>query len=127
MGAVVTGFAIGGVAYGIGLLTAISDDFDNQKGWLILPVAGPWITLGQREDTCREYDSIDDTYNDCVSNAFTPLLLIIDGLMQVAGGTLVFVGNAAPRTWLVRDGVSVSIAPTRVGKNAPGATVFGTF
>jgi hypothetical protein len=127
MGAVVTGIAIGGVAYGLGLLTAISDDFENQKGWLILPVVGPWLTLGQREDSCREYDSIRDTYNDCVSNAFTPLLLVIDGILQVVGGTLIFIGHAAPRAWLVRDGVSVTIAPTRVGKSAPGAVLSGTF
>lgn len=118
MGPIITGYAVGGSAYGIGLLAGAADGFDNEKGYLLLPVLGPWLTLSQRQGCA-------DSYIGC--DFFAPLMLVMSGLMQGAGATLILVGHAAPRTWLVRDDVTVSVLPVPMGEQGYGAALTGTF
>ncbi|HEX7671039.1 MAG TPA: hypothetical protein VF395_15695, partial [Polyangiaceae bacterium] len=60
----VAGLSLLSGAYLLGLTAGAFDGFDNQKGWLFLPVAGPWITSSQRRScvgaslvTCSVNDS----------------------------------------------------------------------
>ena len=116
-GPLITGIALVGSFYLLGLAAGAGDDFDNQKGWLLLPVLGPWMTLMQREDTCE----IQDEFGDSCS-------VVFDGLVQGTGALLMGIGLAVPKTVLVRDDArTVRIAPGRVGEQGRGLTIRGTF
>jgi hypothetical protein len=130
-GLVIAGFLVAGIPYGIGLLGASSADFKNESGWLAVPFAGPWLFMGRRNYAC---DNNDDDANDpddneglsCVGEAFLIMGLIMDGVMQAGGGTLLLIGYANPKKHVIRDGVSVNVHPMRVG-TGQGLGLTGTF
>lgn len=134
-GAVITGYVLGGVGYGAAVLAALGSDFANHSGWLLLPVVGPWLTLGLRDyHDCSNQTSSDSTSSDydstydeeCVEDGFAMAGLIIDGMLQAAGATLVFIGHAAPKQVLVRGQISLRLTPLRVGPGY-GLGVMGAF
>ena len=91
---------------------------------VLLPVAGPWLTLGLRDyhdcsnNTNNSTDSTyDSSYDEqCVEDGFAMIGLIFDGMLQAAGATLLFIGHAAPKSVLVRSQTSFRLTPLRVGR-----------
>ena len=122
-GLVISGSIVLGVFYGLALMVASADGFPNESHWLAVPVAGPFITMAAREDRCDE-----DAYAlDCVSDAMVRTYLIMDGIGQVAGATLLTVGLASTRRRLVRQDIAdLTVAPARVGSGY-GLSAFGRF
>ena len=132
-GPFVTGLAIGGAAYMLSVSIAAGDSFENQKGWLLLPAIGPWITLLARDDTCdvstTTIGSVDEA-RDCAYEASSAaeVLLVFDGILQGTGLLLVTIGLAAPRTVLVRDDAAeLVVQPVRVGRSGYGMGLSGSF
>lgn len=126
---VITGWILSGVGYGIVLSAAISSDFENQSGWLAVPFAGPWITLGRRNSSCNDSDPNqegDGTGWECLGDLFLGLGLIMDGMVQAAGGTLLLIGYTNPKTHVIRDGAKVNVQPMSVG-SGHGLGVTGSF
>jgi hypothetical protein len=97
---VVAGWVLFLTGYGIGGLGAIGASEGNESGWLFAPVVGPWMTLGR-----RSYSGCDQTDNTnglgCVGDVFATMGLIVDGVLQLAGVTLLTVGYLAPKRTLV--------------------------
>lgn len=124
-GLVIAGSIVGGIAYGFSITGAVGADFDNKSGSLLVPVLGPWImlALGGASDKCQSgsYGSY------CETNSGLRSMLVLDGLMQVAGATMLAVGIGLPRTRLVRRDVTVSMAPMSLGRDGYGVGAVGQF
>jgi hypothetical protein len=120
-GLVITGSAVLGAPWALGVSIAGNDKFSNQSGWLIVPVVGPLITLALRNDcVTREY------YSGCYDDG-TRGMLILDGLTQAAGLTLMVLGVAVPKTQLVQSGfVALQLAPI-VGPERAELAAQGSF
>ena len=131
-GAVVTGYVLTGVPYGVGLAAAFSSEFANGGAYLAVPWAGPWLTLGMRQSKCKQDTaSTSGTESDsdalgCAGDAAIVTSLIIDGILQAVGGTLLLTGYLITSQKLVRDPVAWQILPTRVG-SATGLAAVGSF
>lgn len=126
--ALITGYVVTAVPYFTGLLIAATTGFPNRSAFLAVPWAGPWLTLGLRENRCEpETYSEDSTDADgCIEDAVASMVLIFDGVIQAAGGTLVLVGYLAPQTKLVRDAPAMSFTVRRMGAGY-GLSAFGVF
>jgi hypothetical protein len=128
-GLVVAGALIAGIPYFFSVVTASSVGLSNETGWLYVPVAGPWMTLGQRSYGCNNLDNANQSTSQslqCVGDVFAVMGLIADGVMQAAGATLLVVGVAAGRPTLVRDDEALHVTPMRIGTGY-GAGVTGAF
>jgi hypothetical protein len=129
-GLVTAGWVLTGIGYGIALIAATSADFQNHSGWLAVPVAGPWLTLGRRDYACEDRNENEDPdaseSAECVGEIFVVMGLILDGMIQTAGGTLLLIGYVSQKQELVREQPALHIAPTRVGSGY-GIGVSGGF
>lgn len=132
-GAAITGFVLTGVPYMFGAVAAFSSNFVNKSGYLLVPWAGPWLTLALRDSTCDDIDSGNNDANQtasdsvgCVGDTFVGFALVMDGIIQAAGGTVLLVAYLAPRQKLVRNEPAVGFAPVRVGSGY-GLGAYGTF
>lgn len=126
LGLVITGAAVGGGAYGFVVLGALDSGFDDKTGFLLIPLAGPWLMLaagGAQDKTCPTDDDACEGENNQMERA----VLVLDGLAQATGATLVALGFAFPRQRLERTGPSVSLLPTGFGRHGLGAAFVGTF
>jgi hypothetical protein len=124
----VAGGIVAGVPYFFSIVAASAAQSSNASGWLFVPVAGPWLTMGQRAYGCN-LDATNQTTGQslqCVGDIFVVMGLIADGVMQATGATLLVVGATATKSTLVRDLESFHVAPMRVGTGY-GAGVIGSF
>jgi hypothetical protein len=112
-GLVISGYITTGIAYGLGLMAAIAANFENSSAYMVVPIAGPWLTLGRRH-RCTLSSSEGESYR-CVGDFFVVLGLITDGVMQTIGGSLLLSGYLAGRTRSVRSDLAWSVGPRRVG------------
>jgi hypothetical protein len=111
-GALITGYILTGVPYVIGLIAATSSNFANSSGYLLVPWAGPWLTLGFRKNHCET--SSDPA--ECFEDMGVGMGLVFDGIIQGAGGVVLLAAYLAPRPKLVRDGqVSFRFTPVGTG------------
>jgi hypothetical protein len=107
-GLVTAGYLAAGIPYGIGLVVALSTDFDNGTEWLAVPFAGPWLTLGQRRYHCDESSSGNsDDAAGCLGDVFVVMGLVMDGLIQAAGGALLLTGYLSTKKTLIREDVAL--------------------
>jgi hypothetical protein len=114
-----TGTLMVAFPYALGVFISAGDKFDNQKGWLLAPVAGPWITLLARKEYDCPTDGCQGSHDLAVGIA-----LISDGLVQATGAILIL--TAIPPANSGATVRPVSVAPY-VRSNAAGLTVVGTF
>jgi hypothetical protein len=127
-GLVIAGTVVAAVPYFFSVVAAGAAQSNNASGDLYVPLAGPWLTMGQRKYGCNPDQTNSTTGQNlqCVADIFVVMGLIADGALQAVGATLLIVGLTATKSELVRDDQSVRIAPMRVGSGY-GAGVFGTF
>jgi hypothetical protein len=127
-GLVTAGWIVTGIPYGLGLVAAVSADFDNASGWLAVPFMGPWLTLGRRHYSCGDSDQNGDGREGlhCVGDIFAVMGLIMDGVIQAGGGTLLLIGYANPKTHVIRDDAKLQIRPMRLG-SGHGLGMAGSF
>ena len=113
-GFVTAGYIVTGVPYAIGLLAAVSADFANHSGWLVVPFVGPWLTLGRRDNACvgTPNDVQDD--RECWKDVIMAPL-ILDGIVQSIGGTFLAIGYLATKEWVVRDDLAYVVLPSPIG------------
>jgi hypothetical protein len=112
LGLVGSGAAIGGTAYFISLIYALSTcgaqmDCRSGSGWLYLPIVGPFITAAQSGTTGGA------------------ALAAFDGGVQVLGAVLAVAGVVAPRKFVVWQDkmASISVTPSSPGPMAAGLAV----
>lgn len=128
-GLVIAGSIVGGIGYGFGILGATSADFEHKSGALMVPVLGPWLMMalgGAKDEPCT-YGTYGTYSSDCGSKAGLRTLLVLDGMMQAAGATMLIVGLAVPTTRIIRKDVTVSFAPMSLGKEGYGLGAIGQF
>ena len=124
---VTAGYIVAGIPYLFSAIAALSADQKNESGWLYVPFAGPWMTLGRRSYSCNPDAQNQSTSQSlgCVADVFVIMGLITDGILQATGGTLLFIGYVATKPGLARNDEGVRILPMRVGTGM-GAGVVGT-
>jgi hypothetical protein len=118
------GWIIGGTVafaalYGWGAGRAAELDFANQTGWLLVPVAGPWITLLARHN--------DTGPDSAFSNPLTVIALVADGIMQPFLVGQVISMSVAPPTWAVPNVKQSARLLPYIAKDVAGLQVVGTF
>jgi hypothetical protein len=114
-GFVIAGFIVAGIPYGIGVMSAVANSFENQTAWLTLPVAGPWLTLASRRRACSEPgDTILDS-PECFADRWTDWMIGTSGVIQAIGVTFLIIGHSATASYAVRDDIATWILPGTVG------------
>ena len=118
-GLVVGGAVTFGVMYLLTVLVgaAINDASERPYGtkgdrgdFLFVPVAGPFLQMTKTDTSSGN------------------TILVIDGVAQAAGATMLIVGITSPRTVLVRNDLAeIRIAPMKVGERGSGLGLVGTF
>lgn len=111
-GMLVLGYVVTGIPYMTGFLIAAVADFDNQSGWLLLPVAGPWLTLGKRERACNMIGDSGLDSPHCFADRAAEWMLGIDGVIQAAGATFLLLGYTLTTPWAVRDDTATNVTVT---------------
>jgi hypothetical protein len=124
----------GGITLGVSWLfsatAAVSSDYDDKSGFLMIPVLGPWLMLaagGAKDKTCTEPEYPYNYDDDCGSRAGVRGLLFFDGITQAAGTVMLATGLFATRQRLIRNNLTVAFAPTRVGVDGYGVGAVGHF
>ncbi len=125
-GAVISGAIVLGVPYVLGLHIAAASGFENKSYWLVVPGLGPFLTLATRDDACERRDPQDDPDLECAGDVLISTVLVMDGLMQAAGGIVFAVGMTAKRQVLVRKQTSLRVIPMSIGR-ARGLGLVGSF
>lgn len=124
-GLIISGSIVLGVPWALSLAIAAGNDFDDGTGLLAIPVAGPWLMLATdhaRDKRCSSaYDYCDEDRSGLRA------MLVLDGLAQVAGASLLTAGLVSHRVRLVRDDVTVSVVPTSFGAGRYGLYAEGAF
>jgi hypothetical protein len=100
------------------LVGVVSSDQPGQ-GWLAVPVVGPFGALLTQEVSCDDDQvlvsaSAESCTRAVLDAARRSLLLLVDGLFQITGATLLVVGLSTGDSSLVRDG-----APHSAGASSP--------
>jgi hypothetical protein len=125
-GLIIAGLITTGVAWSFSVTAAVGADYEDNSGFLLLPVLGPWLMLatgGADDPPC----TADGDVEFCESNSGLRAILVLDGLVQTAGGVMFVLGIANPVKRLVREDVSFRVVPMKVGKTGTGLGVVGTF
>jgi hypothetical protein len=94
----------------------------ESKTYLVVPLAGPWITLGVRNCSPRD---------PCDLQALGGALLVLDGALQALGvGLLVtafFVPEKEPGPPVGMSTAHVTVAPVKLGTSGYGLSAEGRF
>lgn len=125
-GLLVPGLMIGGGMYVSGILAGAADGYANAKGFLFVPVFGPWITLATRHSpNCGDANA--EQSGSCRAAQSAPTLLFLDGMGQLAGGILVTLAFTAPaKRWVPHIASSIAITPVIQG-DTKAAILTGAF
>jgi len=126
LGLVIAGAVVGGAAYGFAVMGAVDDRFENKEGFLLVPVLGPWLTIGAGgadDGSCRPEAT------ECLprDNRTKRFVLGLDGVLQAAGAIMLTTGIVFPRQRLERSETSVSLLPAAWGEGRYGAVLVGAF
>lgn len=127
-GLIIAGSIVTGVPWVLGVTAAAGNDFRDNTGLLLIPVLGPWALLAT--DTARDgsCSSTSTTAEVCTAGkAGVRGVLVLDGIVQLAGGTMFAAGMFFPRLRLVRKDVTVSVVPTSFGHGGYGLGAAGRF
>jgi hypothetical protein len=127
-GLVVTGGALFGAGYGLGVLAILSsgNKMDITGEWLFLPVFGPLVAWATQHKTC-DVDYYAETAS-CKRDVGTQVMLANLFGMQAIGVALYTLGliRTAPRLELAQP-VSVRVVPAQFGHSGYGMAAVGQF
>jgi hypothetical protein len=121
-GLTIGGATVFGAPYLIGFMVGFFNEFEDDTGWLALPIAGPFILASKRE-RCDRLESEFGCDNDDDDGRS---ILILDGLMQATGAVLFAWGVSSRKKVLIRDDVALTLVP-RIGTKAVGLGATGRF
>lgn len=114
-----TGAVVFGAAYGASAFTAATDDGKGMSK-LAIPIAGPWLALGDRPG-CPAGSDVSD--RACSHQTTTKILLITDGILQATGMLGMIDGVLEPSSHRVAQDRSLHVRPTVVSAEAPSAGI----
>ncbi len=117
-----------GTVYLGGLYAASNAGFENGTSWLVLPILGPWFTIGKRNIPCDSNNINVDCVDDAEAEIVAYALLTGAGITQIVGTSLFFIGVSQRADWLVRQDLgSVAVLPMQFGPSGIGLGAFGQF
>jgi hypothetical protein len=101
--------------------------FANESSWLLIPWVGPWLTLGFRDykdcanqgTTTTAMDASadgSDVRDGCAADALAMSGLIIDGIVQTAGGVLMLLGYTLKKQQLERNAYGLHLTPVPIAR-----------
>ena len=90
-GLLIAGAATFGPSYLFSVIAAGGDSADNQRPWLYVPIAGPFVYLARRE-RCPGHPP-----SECVDDFVTPMTFGLFGAAQVVGTALFASGYVFPK------------------------------
>lgn len=136
-GVAIAGAVVAGIGFGFALAVAAGTTEGAKKwngvpfdtGGLVMPLLGPWIALGSMKPNCGGFYG-DEPWGCTKVHTQGPwrAILIVDGLVQLLGVTLITVGLALPKQELVvADRVKARVVPVPLGRSGQGLAVTGTF
>ena len=111
-GLIVTGAITLGLGYVVALGLGLDSSFSGSRGWLAVPVVGPWPAVGGEKITCVA-ETVPEARQclDRASNTATTLaLMAVDGMVQTTGLALLIAGLATRHSELVRDDLPVNVS-----------------
>lgn len=108
-----------GLGYGLGVAVAAEAKFANKSGYMLVPVAGPWITYAVRTPECPGSQENDN----CLIAPLVTAGFVLDGLAQGLGAAVVVMQLAFPSKRLVPNTAFVPYA----ARDGAGLTVVGRF
>jgi hypothetical protein len=103
---------------------------------------GPFADLGARSSRCTRTSfltspGVTSTTETCDDDSAARYFLMLDGLLQTAGATMLILGLALPSHHVVRDDapyagsagspVVVNVRPTTLGRGGYGLAIDGLF
>lgn len=115
-----------GVPYLIGTFGTLSVLGDGDTGWLAIPIAGPWITLANRNTDCGEIGEPSPGGFECFSDEAGNGLLIASGILQAVGAAMIALGLANTREYAVADYANLHITPVATPRGDYGLVLSGT-
>lgn len=124
-GMLFTGIAVFGISYGAAAVVSGTSDLEADDR-LIVPVVGPWLSLGDRPD-CGGLDEA-----SCDEENTNRVLLVVDGVFQAVGAGLIvgaFLNPEKRTTATARmepPKRRLHIGPT-TSRSGFGVAAFGTF
>jgi hypothetical protein len=124
-GLLITGAIMGGGAYAFSVMGAVDTSFEDNAGYLLIPIAGPWLMLAAGNDP-PEPCPMGET---CPTGnpSYKGLAVGAAGVLQAVGAVLFITGVMTERRYLERKDVEVSIVPTSLGNDGYGLGAVGTF
>jgi hypothetical protein len=124
-GLVIVGGVLFGAGYSFAVAGAVDTKFKDQGGFLLVPVAGPWLTIaaGGAKGSCPPATVRCEEHND-QGKTFA---LGLDGVVQAAGALMLTLGIVFPRRRLEPTDMSLSVLPVALGNGGYGTGVFGAF
>ena len=124
VGMIVAGSVLFGVGYLAPLSIVAAAEFPNESIWMAVPVAGPFITMARMDwnEWCSEEQP--ECTGKGFANAFAGIGLVLTGLMQAGGATLLIVGAATPNERVVPV---YAVTPMPMGEDGAGISVSGRF
>jgi hypothetical protein len=137
-GLVISGSIVFGIPYFLSLSVAASSKFSPDR-WLYAPLFGPFVDLGNRKENCTTIgNGTFGSTTTCADDSSERFFLMADGLMQVAGATMLILGLALPQQLLVRDDAPFvgskqksqfawGVAPQKMGRSGYGLGFAATF
>lgn len=123
-GMLFTGIGLFGISYGAAAVVSQTSDEEADDD-LIVPIAGPWMSLADRPD-CDEDEGV-----DCDEENTNKVLLVTDGVFQAIGAGLIIGSflNPEKRTrteYRTAKGPQVKVFPV-TGRTTLGLGAVGTF
>lgn len=130
-GLIIAGSIVLPVSYAYGLFLGFARAFSGSSSGaeILVPVAGPWIFLAKYQRWCGGPDYAGSAIGEACEDRRRDenREMIIDGLLQASGATLIIWGIVSRRTRLVRADVArITIVPTPV-PGGYGAIAVGHF
>ena len=121
-GMLASGLVVFGVSYGTAAIVGMTSDRDSDRH-MIVPFAGPWISLAER-------DGCDASNSGCDGETFKKVMIGADGVFQAVGGLLVLGAFLNPEERTVSRtstaGATLHVTPA-VGGGLMGLAAFGQF
>lgn len=121
----ITGIAVAGGGYAFGVMGAMDLGFEDNSGYLLIPLVGPWLTLAAGRDPQEPCDPKDVCQGGDIS--IREPAIAVDGVIQAIGTAFILGGLFSERRYLELKDVTLSVAPASFGRGRYGLGAVGTF
>ena len=123
----IAGIAVGGAGYVFGVAGAMDHGFEDNSGYLLVPLAGPWLMLAAGPDPAKPCS--EDAPEGCADGGISYRVpaVVLDGVVQALGAVLIVGGLTTTRHYLQRKDLTLSVVPASFGGTGYGLGAVGTF